>query len=127
MFDIHSKTFTELVCYLEAAKGLVGEPMLLPTLLEEINAHFREEWVEQCRQEIFDVEKSTKMRKGLADLQVEETVPDWRTIDLIEITRSINSVLAKLAFGSLLCQTSLQLLKFLSDTTKSFQRSGVGA
>ena len=128
IFGTTDQTITELIRYLVAASSMIATPMLVPTLMKEIFAHYWTEYVEKCHQEIFDVEMSTKMRKGLADIGVtivEETTPDWSKIDLVDITRSLNSVCTKIAFSSLQCRTSLRLLNFLGDMTQSFSSKAV--
>jgi len=80
--------------------------MLLPVMIKELMARNWNGYVDQCHQEVFDVELTTRMRKGLVNVPyitiTDDTVPDLKSIDLVEITRSLNSVSTKLAFSSML-------------------------
>jgi hypothetical protein len=123
--SFHDPLMNEIFRYLTAASPIVANLMLLPVMIKELMAQNWTQYVDRCHQEVFDVELATKMRTGLVEVPhasiTDNTVPDLNSIDLIGITRSLNSVLTKTAFSGIQCRSSMQVLGFVSDVNRDFQ------
>lgn len=126
---VHDCIMDGIFRYLTIASPAIAAPMLLPVMIKELMARNWNRYVDQCHQEVFDVELATKMRKGLVNVPyitiTDDTVPDLKSIDLVEITRSLNSVSTKLAFSSMQCRSSLQVLSFIAGIHKDFQSKAI--
>ncbi|KAF2669230.1 hypothetical protein BT63DRAFT_255003 [Microthyrium microscopicum] len=122
---VYDTLMLEIFQYLNATSPLIAGPMLLPIMIKELMVKIWTGYVDQCHQELFDVELATRMRKGLANVPyasiTDDTVPELGSIDLVDITRSLNSTLTKIAFSSMQCQSSRRVLSFVSDMNSDFQ------
>ena len=122
---IIEKTVDEIFGYLTLASPVIAMPMLLPVMIKELMARAWNDRVGILHEELFNVELATKMRKGMADVPYEALnlgAPlNLDSIDLIDITRSLNSVSTLLAYSSMQCRSSLQHLNFVAGINKEFQ------
>ena len=86
-------------------------PLIIPTIALELQVEGFNETIESCQVRIRDIENMTGMRqfnhayesKGLG-------TQDWRSLDLIDITRNLSGFLSRFAFLKLQAETAAYLV-----------------
>ncbi|KAI1358310.1 hypothetical protein F5Y08DRAFT_333208 [Xylaria arbuscula] len=83
-------------------------PMLIPILAMEV------------QDGIYSIESRTGMRRFNYSLEKRDSSPqDWKTLDLISITRDLSSFLSRMAFLEMQAETSAYLMQQIAQTTES--------
>ncbi|KAJ3567048.1 hypothetical protein NPX13_g6906 [Xylaria arbuscula] len=93
-------------------------PMLIPILAMEVQVHSFNRGLMVCHDGIYSIESRTGMRRF--DYSLENSSPqDWKTLDLISITRDLSSFLSIAAFLEMQAETSAYLMQQIAQTTES--------
>jgi hypothetical protein len=122
VFNVKDKVGDDLLRHLRSSMMMVQTPLLLPTLIAHTSNSRCKREVERNYLLQFEVEKATKF-KMIYDHA--ETAPDLKTLNLVQITKLLNSICVRISFEIQACEASLGLLKFLEDTNESFPLKNV--
>lgn len=121
MEGLVNTSIQSLIDYIKASTTLIGIPTLVPTLAKRALALKATLNAESCHDSIFKIELSTRMRKKMENLEgATDDIPDWSQVDLLDATRSLNSVCTELAWGNLDARSSISLLNFLEKINHSY-------
>ena len=106
IFGAQPWSLSDLFSCLGSMSRLPYGPMFVPAVALELQARWFNETVNSCHSKIYDIETATGMRRfeGLQNDGRSE-IQDWKAIDLIDITRDLNSLLSRVAFLKLQCET----------------------
>ena len=122
IFGAQSWSLSELFTYLSSIPLLPFGPMFVPAVAMELQVKWFNETVNSCHSRIYNIETATGMRRfdnpqngHPAEIQ------DWKRIDLIDITRDINSLLSRVAFLKLQSETSVYLIQQIQISVNSFK------
>ncbi|KAH8797865.1 hypothetical protein F5884DRAFT_150161 [Xylogone sp. PMI_703] len=122
IFGAESWSLSELFAYLGSISPLPFGPMLVPAVAMELQAKWFSATVHSCHNRIYDIETTTGMRRfdnPQNDHQTE--MQDWKSVDLIDITRDLNSLLSRVAFLKLQSETGLYLTQQMQISVNSLK------
>ncbi|KAI1740910.1 hypothetical protein F4680DRAFT_465106 [Xylaria scruposa] len=95
-------------------------PILVPILAMELQAHWFTGTLKKCHDSVHAIEERTGMRQFNYSHEKRNSSPqNWKTLDLISITRDLSSLLSRIAFLEMQAETSAYLLQQISQTTES--------
>ncbi|KAI0096585.1 hypothetical protein GGR51DRAFT_543135 [Nemania sp. FL0031] len=118
IFGAESGLLTRLFEHLGYVSTRPFWPMLIPILAMELQAHWFSRTLMKCQDNIHSIEASTGMRQfNYSHEKREPTPPDWKTLDLIAITRDLSSFLSRIAFLEMQAETSAYLMQQIAETT----------
>ena len=97
-------------------------PLFVPAVAMELQAKWFNDTVNSCHSRIYDIETATGMRRfdNLQNGHPAE-IQDWKSIDLIDITRDINSLLSRVAFLKLQSKTGVYLIQQMQISINSLK------
>lgn len=111
IFGAQPWSLTEMFNYLDSISPLPFGPMLLPTIVIELQAKWFSGTINDVHRRIFDIETVTGIRRFLNSFDNDSArLEGWKKLDLIDITRDLNSILSRLAFLKLQSETSAYLV-----------------
>jgi hypothetical protein len=110
MFDIIS-----------SSSNLSTGPMCIPLIAMQLQARWFTDTINELHSNIYDVETSTGMRRFDNSNKNSPEKQDWRQLNLIDFTRSLNSILTRLAFLRLQAETSCYLIEQMQISTKAIE------
>jgi hypothetical protein len=112
-----------LFACLSSVSLLLHGPMFVPAVALELQARWFNETVSSCHSRVYDIETTTGMRRFESSQNNQRPeIQDWKAIDLIDITRDLNSLLTRVAFLRLQCETGVsftQQMQVSIDSLKS--------
>ncbi|GAW17429.1 hypothetical protein ANO14919_068860 [Xylariales sp. No.14919] len=96
-------------------------PMVIPAVAMELQAQWFNDTVRNLQDHIHSIETITGMRQFNFPHEVKGPSPqDWKTLDLISITRDLSSFLSRFAFLNLQAETGAYLVDRMIKTTELF-------
>ncbi|RWA09417.1 hypothetical protein EKO27_g5688 [Xylaria grammica] len=96
-------------------------PMVIPAVALELQAQWFNDTVRNLQDHIHSIETITGMRQFNFPHEVKGPSPqDWKTLDLISITRDLSSFLSRFAFLKLQAETGAYLVDRMIQTTELF-------
>ncbi|KAI0413477.1 hypothetical protein F5X98DRAFT_366552 [Xylaria grammica] len=96
-------------------------PMVIPAVAMELQAQWFNDTVRNLQDHIHSIETTTGMRQFNFPHEVKGPSPqDWKTLDLISITRDLSSFLSRFAFLNLQAETGAYLVDRMIKTTELF-------
>jgi hypothetical protein len=94
-------------------------PMVIPAVAMEVQAQRFNIVIKDCHDYIHSIEATTRMRQFNYPHEKRGMSPqDWRSLDLISITRDLSSFLSRFAFLQLQAETGTYLLEQMARTTE---------
>ena len=102
---------SDLFDYLDYISPLPFGPLIIPTIALELQVEGFNETIKSCQVQIHDIENKTGMRQYNYAYECNglET-QDWRSLDLIDITRNLSGFLSRFAFLKLQAETAAYLV-----------------
>ena len=106
------ESLSELFDYLDCISPLPFGPTIIPTAALELQAKRFNENIKSCHDQIFEIETLTGMRQfnHAHELNAARTL-DWKTLNLIDITRNLSGLLSRLAHLKLQAETGGYLIQ----------------
>ena len=102
---------SELFDYLHYISPLPFGPMTIPTIALELQAKRFNETIQTCHNQIHDIENLTGMRQFNHPYECNQSqMQDWKSLDLIDVTRNLSSFLSRFAHLNLQAETGAYLV-----------------
>lgn len=109
----------ELFDYSEHLSPLPFGPMTIPTIALELQVQSLNETIRTCQNQIHDIENLTGMRQfNWAHEGNENQMQDWKSLDLIDVTRNLSGLLSRFAHLSLQAETGAYLVHQMQLSTE---------
>ncbi len=119
LFGLETELLSELFAYLGAMSPLPYGPMVIPAATMELQAQRFNRTVQGCHDSIYNIEAATGMRQFNYSFEQRGSRQDWKSLDLISITRELSSFLSRFAFLKLQAETGVYLIQQMAQTTQS--------
>ncbi|EXU98175.1 hypothetical protein X797_008780 [Metarhizium robertsii] len=118
ILGVESSTLLDLFEYVESMLPRIQGPMLIPTIAMELQAHSLSMTIKNCRRHIHTIETTTGMRQfNYPHEKRGDNALDWKSLDLISITRELSSFLARFAFIKMQAETGRHLVQQMIRST----------
>ena len=102
---------SELFDYLEHLSPLPFGPMTIPTIALELQVKRFNDTIKTCHRQIHDIENLTGMRQfNHAHEGDDAQMQDWKSLDLIDVTRNLSGFLSRFAHLNLQAETGAYLV-----------------
>ncbi|KAI2621789.1 hypothetical protein GGR54DRAFT_599839 [Hypoxylon sp. NC1633] len=119
LFGAETKVVSELFQYLSSMSPQPYGPMVIPTVAMELQAQSFSTTIKNCHDRVYSIEVATGMRQFNFPHEKKGVSPqDWKTLDLISITRDLSSFLSRFAFLKLQAETGANLVEQMARTTE---------
>ncbi len=95
--------------------------MVVPVAAMELQAQNFTMVIKNCQGHIHAIEGATGMRQfNLPHERKDTATQDWKSVDLVSITRDLSSLLSRFAFLKMQAETGAYLVQQMVRTTKSW-------
>lgn len=95
-------------------------PMVFPAVALELQAQWFNTTIKSCQDRVHSIETATGMRQfNYSHEKGQESSQDWKSLDLVSITRDLSSFLSRFAFLKLQAETGAYLVQQMAQSTKS--------
>ncbi|KAI0380583.1 hypothetical protein F5Y04DRAFT_289290 [Hypomontagnella monticulosa] len=119
LFGAEAKAVSELFQRLNSMSPGSCGPMEIPAIAMELQARGFTATIKNCQNRVHSIEIATGMRQFNFSFEKRGTSPeDWKTLDLISITRDLSSFLSRFAFLKLQAETGVYLIERMTRTTE---------
>ncbi len=128
IFGVEPSSLSELFAYLDSMPPQARGPMVVPAVAMELQAQGLSMTVKNCQDRIHSIEVATGMRQfNYPHERKGMSTQDWKSLDLISITRDLSSFLSRLAFLKMQAETGAYLAQQMARTTELYaERVGKG-
>ncbi len=110
---------SELFDCLDHISPLPFGPLIIPTIALELQVKGFNETTKSCQNQIHDIEYLTGMRQFDLSYECNKTkTQDWKSLDLIDVTRNLSSFLSRFAHLKLQAQTGAYLVHQMQLSAK---------
>lgn len=119
IFGVEPLSASELFAHLQSILPQAYGPMTVPAVAMELQAQSFSLTIKNCHESIHSIETATGMRQFNYPHERKSTsTQDWRSLDLIAITRELSSFLSRFAFLKMQAETGAYLIQQMAGTTK---------
>ncbi|GAW25031.1 putative Mg2+ transporter -like Zinc transport protein [Rosellinia necatrix] len=128
IFGVEPSSLSELFAYLHSLSPQPYGPMVIPIVAMELQAQGLGVTIKNCQDRIHSVEIATGMRQfNYLHERKSTSTQDWKSLDLISVTRDLSGFLSRFAFLKMQAETGAYLVQQMARTTESLiVRSGKG-
>ena len=113
---------SKLFDYLAYLSPLPFGPMTIPTIALELQVKRFNETIKTCHEQIHKIENLTGMRQFNHAYEGDGSqMQDWKSLDLIDVTRSLSSFLSRFAHLNLQAETGAYLVHQMQLSAESFK------
>jgi hypothetical protein len=128
IFGVEPSSLSELFAYLRSMPPQAHGPMVVPAVAMELQAQGLSMTIKNCHDRIHSIEIATGMRQFNYPHERKGTsTQDWKSLDLISITRDLSGFLSRFAFLKMQAETGAYLVQQMVRTTDSLiNRVGKG-
>ncbi|KAK6609662.1 hypothetical protein H4I96_03593 [Botrytis cinerea] len=119
IFGVEPLSVSELFAHLRSILPQAYGPMTVPAVAMELQAQSFSLTIKKCHESIHSIETATGMRQFNYPHERKSTsTQDWKSLDLISITRELSSFLSRFAFLKMQAETGAYLVKQMAETTE---------
>lgn len=119
LFGAETQVVLELFQYLSSMSPQPYGPMVIPAVTMELQARWFNITIKDCHDRVHSIEVATGMRQFNFLYEKKGASPqDWKSLDLISITRDLSSFLSRFAFLKLQAETGAYLVEQMAQTTE---------
>ncbi|KAM0125000.1 hypothetical protein ACHAO1_010818 [Botrytis cinerea] len=119
IFGVEPLSVSELFAHLRSILPQAYGPMTVPVVAMELQAQSFSLTIKNCHESIHSIETSTGMRQFNYPHERNSTsTQDWKSLDLISITRELSSFLSRFAFLKMQAETGAYLVQQMAGTTE---------